>query len=187
VLVVSRLLPYKRVDLAIGACRQLGLRLVIVGEGPCYPALRAISDSTVEFRGRVSEPDLNGLLHGCIAVVQAGTEDFGLASLEANAAGRPTVAFAAGGALETVIDDTTGVLVAEQTVDGFVAGVDRVRRLDWNVEKLRRYADSFSDARFHREMLQLLAADERDLVEVPSDSQLLADETESAGTMALTA
>lgn len=158
VLVISRLLPYKRVDLAVAACQRLGLRLVVVGEGPCFPAIRAMAAPTTELRVRVSDSELNGLLHGCSALIQAGTEDFGLVPLEANAAGAPVIAYADGGALETVLDGKTGVLVYEQTVEGFVEALQRMRRIEWCREDLLEHAISFGEQRFHAEMLRLLEA-----------------------------
>ena len=152
VLAVSRLLPYKRVEIVAAACKQLGLRLVVVGEGPCYDEVKAAGSPHIEMRGRVDDEELNGLLHGCIAAVQAGTEDFGLGPLEANAAGRPAVAFAAGGALETVIDGVSGLLVHEQTVDAFAAAIDRARSMEWDIAKIRTHAESFSEPAFHADL-----------------------------------
>src|SRR5207237_868827 len=137
VLVVSRLLPYKRVEVVAGACRQLGLQLVVVGEGPAARAVAAAGGEHVELLGTVTDAELNGLLHGCLALVQAGAEDFGLTPLEANAAGRPAVAYAAGGALETVIDGKTGLLVYEDSVGAFADAIARAARIDWCDETIR--------------------------------------------------
>ncbi|MGQ0431096.1 MAG: glycosyltransferase [Microthrixaceae bacterium] len=156
-LVVSRLLPYKRVDLVVKACQRLGLRLVVVGEGPCYEELTSIAGGVVDFRGRVDDSELNGLLHGCVALVQAGTEDFGIAPLEANAAGRPVVAYAAGGALETVSDGKTGVLVHEQTAEAFAAALTQVRETVWDEDIIRAHADSFGERWFHHELAGAVA------------------------------
>lgn len=151
-LVVSRLLPYKRVDLVVKACQKIGLRLVVVGEGPSYEELSALADDSVELRGKVGDAELNGLLHGCVALVQAGTEDFGIAPLEANAAGRPVVAYAAGGALETVSDGKTGILVREQTAEAFARALKKVRRTAWDQDIIRAHADSFGESWFHHEL-----------------------------------
>lgn len=156
-LVVSRLLPYKRVDLVVQACQQLGLRLIVVGEGPSYDELTSLASGTTDFRGRVGDAELNGLLHGCVALVQAGTEDFGIAPLEANAAGRPVVAFAAGGALETVSDGKTGVLVHEQTADAFAAALQHVQDNVWDEDVIRAHADSFGELWFHHELSGAIA------------------------------
>lgn len=157
-LVVSRLLPYKRVDLVIEACRALGARLVAVGTGPAEKHLRGIAGPETEFRARVNEDELVDLLRKCTALVQAGTEDFGLVPVEVNAAGRPAVAHASGGALETVKDGVTGLLVREPTADAFAAALDDVRSRSWDPTELRRHAESFSEPRFHRTLLELIRA-----------------------------
>ena len=173
VLAVSRLLPYKRVDIVAAACKQLGVRLIVVGEGPCYDEVKAAGSPHIEMRGRVDDDELNGLLHGCITAVQAGTEDFGLGPLEANAAGRPAVAFAAGGALETVVDGVSGLLVHEQTVEAFAAAIDRARSMEWDVQKIRTHAESFSEPAFHADLALALS---NCMAEVPA--QLLVPEVE---------
>ncbi|MEK7215133.1 MAG: glycosyltransferase, partial [Chloroflexota bacterium] len=101
-LVASRLIPYKRVDLAVRAFTQLGLPLVVVGTGRDEAALRAIAGPSVRFEGYVSQTRLRALLEGCRGFIFPGEEDFGIAPVEAQASGRPVVAFAAGGALDTV-------------------------------------------------------------------------------------
>ncbi|MGH9277326.1 MAG: glycosyltransferase, partial [Acidimicrobiales bacterium] len=155
-LVVSRLLPYKRVDLAIAACEQLGVRLVVVGKGPADPGLRRLAGAWTEFRSSVSDDELRALISGCRLMIQAGDEDFGLAPLDANAAGRPAVAFAAGGALETVVDGETGVLFAEPSVASLADALRRAQNRTWDPAGLRRHAESFGEARFHRELLQVI-------------------------------
>jgi glycosyltransferase involved in cell wall biosynthesis len=158
VLVVSRLLPYKRVDLAIEACASVGARLVVVGTGPMDRELRACAvrrssgapgSFGVEFLTTADERELGWLLANCTAVVQAGEEDLGLVPLEANAASRPAVAFAAGGALETVADGTTGILFAEQTPDSLAKGLHAVEERAWDQSVLRAQAERFSETAFH--------------------------------------
>ena len=152
VLVVSRLLPYKRVDLVIDACRRLGIRLIVVGDGPARESLRLRGTGDVEFRTRVSDAELNGLLHGCTMLVQAGAEDFGLAPLEANAAGRPGIAYAAGGALETVVDGKTGLLVYEPSPEAFAAAIEQACGIDWAPNILRAHALAFGEERYFSQM-----------------------------------
>jgi glycosyltransferase involved in cell wall biosynthesis len=159
-LVVARLLAYKRVDLAIRACAKLRRHLVVVGTGPAEPALRGLAESlgaSVSFRGRVSEDELNGLLHGCTSVIQPGEEDFGLAPLEANAAGRPAVAYGAGGARSTVIDGKTGVLFHEQSVEALVAALHVIDAVPWDWTRLRDHAERFDEPTFHDNLLAVLA------------------------------
>lgn len=158
-LVVSRLLPYKRIDLVIHACAAMGRRLIVVGSGPARQALTALARSVapglVEFRSGLSDGALHRLLAGCTALVQAGREDFGLVPIEANAAGRPAVAFAAGGGLETVVDGTTGVHFTEQAGGALIAALERVESTPWDAALLRRHAEGFGEVRFHTEMCRL--------------------------------
>lgn len=159
-LVVARLLGYRRVDLAIEACARMGRKLVIVGTGPAEAHLRDLArrlHADVRFMGRVSEHELNGLLHGCTALIQPGEEDFGLAPLEANAAGRPTVAYASGGALTTTLQGLTGVLFPEQTVESLVSALWEVQQRVWDGDCLREHAACFGEAQFHRRLTGVLA------------------------------
>lgn len=116
-LVLSRLQSYKRIDLAVRAARDLGMTLKIVGRGPDEARLRSLGGPGVEFLGRVPDQERVRLLQRCSALIVPGKEDFGIVSLEAQAAGRPVIAFAAGGSLETVIDGQTGSFFHEPTVD----------------------------------------------------------------------
>jgi glycosyltransferase involved in cell wall biosynthesis len=124
-LVLSRLLPYKRIDLAVDAATSAGFPLDVVGDGPERGRLEARAGKTVRFLGRLPDGEVRGLLARCTALVQPGTEDFGLTIVEAQAAGRPPIAFAAGGALETVEDGVTGLLVTEESVDLLAAAMRR--------------------------------------------------------------
>lgn len=155
-LVLARSLAYKRLDLAIQACNELGARLVVVGDGPAHRELRSIAGPTIEFLGCRSEGDINRLLHHCTALIQPGREDFGIVPLEANAAGRPAVVFAAGGGVETVVDGVSGVHVHEQSVPAFVDALRRVERATWSPERIRAHAATFGEARFQRELLATL-------------------------------
>jgi len=150
-LVVGRLLPYRRVDLAVRAFSRAGRRLVVVGDGPARAALHAVAGPTVRFAGAVSDAELTGLYAGSRGVVVPGREDFGLVPLEANASGRPAVAFGDGGALDTVRDGKTGVLFAEQTPDAIMAAVARAESIDFDRELLAAHAARFGeDAFFER-------------------------------------
>ena len=155
-LVIARLLPYKRVDLVIAASRSLGLPLVVVGDGPAAAKLAALADDSVRFLTSIADEHLARLLAGCVALVQAGEEDFGIAPLEANAAGRPVVAFAAGGALETVVHGSTGVLFHEQTVKALAGALTQVAERHWDAGALVRHARQFEEERFHRGLLDVV-------------------------------
>jgi glycosyltransferase involved in cell wall biosynthesis len=115
-LVISRLLPYKRVDLVVAAARQLGLGLDVVGDGPLLDELRSAAGPGTTFHGAAPEETVTQLLETCSTVCVAGEEDFGIVAVEAQAAGKPVVAYGRGGARETVVDGVSGVLFDEQTV-----------------------------------------------------------------------
>ena len=122
-LIVSRLVPYRRIDLAVRAFNQLGLPLVIAGDGRDREALEAIAGPTITFLGRVPDEDLPDLFARCRAYVLPGVEDFGIAPVQAQAAGRPVIAFGAGGALDTVVEGKTGTFFREPTPEALAAAV----------------------------------------------------------------
>jgi glycosyltransferase involved in cell wall biosynthesis len=156
-LIVSRLIPYKRIDLAIDAFNKLGIRLKIVGSGGRdLSALRARAGKNVEFVGRVSDDELKKLYAGCRALVFPGEEDFGIAPLEANASGRPVVAYAGGGALDTVVDGKTGVLFDQQQPEQLIDAVKRVEASSWDGRDLRQHARKFDSQVFREQMLRLI-------------------------------
>jgi glycosyltransferase involved in cell wall biosynthesis len=145
---LSRLLPYKRVDLAIAAAQRVGMPLVVAGDGPDRRRLEALGGPSVRFLGRVADEDIPGLYAGAAAFFLGGKEDFGITPLEANAAGRPVVAYGAGGALETVRDGETGVLFGSQDADAATAALRRALAIDWSPDRLAAHADGFSAATF---------------------------------------
>ena len=147
-LIVSALVPYKRLDVAIDACRQLGARLKIVGQGPEESRLRAHANGDVDFLGWRTNEEIRDLYRDAAAVLLPGTEDFGMVPVEAQACGTPVVALGDGGACETVQDGVTGVLVADDSVAAFAAGLDRVRSLNRDPAVFRAHAERFSRAHF---------------------------------------
>ena len=153
---LARLLPYKRIDRAIEACERRGTRLIVVGRGPGRAGLRRIAGPLVEFREGVSDQELNRLLAGCTGLIQAGDEDFGLAPLEANAAGRPVVAYGVSGALETVVDGVTGVLFHEPTPESLCRAMDELESRTWDRRLLRAHAMSFNKERFKRRISEAI-------------------------------
>jgi glycosyltransferase involved in cell wall biosynthesis len=120
---VGRLIPYKRVDLAVRAFGQLGLPLVVIGDGRDRAALELLAGANVRFLGRVSEEEKRRYLAGCRAFVFPGEEDFGIAPLEAQAAGKPVIAFAGGGALDTIQAGITGEYFRQPTPDSLAEAV----------------------------------------------------------------
>lgn len=155
---LARLLPYKRIDRAIAACQRRGSRLIVVGHGPGSSSLRKLAGPLVEFRERVPDDELNRLLAGCTALIQAGDEDFGLAPLEANAAGRPVVAYGVSGALETVIDGETGVLFHDPSPESLCAAMDKIESREWDPRRLRTHAAAFNKERFKQRITEVVEA-----------------------------
>lgn len=150
-LVVSALVPYKRVDLAIKAAQRAKLPLTVVGDGPERESLEAIGGSGVRFLGWCTNEEIRDLYRSSIATILPGEEDFGIVPLEAQACGRPVVALGRGGALETVVDGETGVLV-EPGEDALADGLHRAARMTWDAATIRRHAETFSRNRFVREI-----------------------------------
>jgi glycosyltransferase involved in cell wall biosynthesis len=147
-LLVSALVPYKRVDIGIAACRLAGLPLKIVGRGPEEGRLRAMAGSHVEFLGWRNDEEIRDLYRQATAVLLPGIEDFGMVPVEAQACGTPVVALREGGACETVIDGVTGVLVEGDSADAFAAGLRRVQALAFDRPTIVENAQRFSRQRF---------------------------------------
>ncbi|KMQ52174.1 Glycosyl transferase [Chitinispirillum alkaliphilum] len=150
---VSRLVPYKRVDLIIEAFKKLKLPLLIVGDGPSRSQLEKISDSNIEFTGYVTPTRLENLLSRARAFVFCAEEDFGVANVEAQACGVPVIAFGRGGALETVIDKKTGLFFYKRSVDSLMEKIKEFIRTEDNFDplKIRENAERFPRSRFESE------------------------------------
>lgn len=157
-LVVSRLLPYKRVDLAVAAATSAGWPLDVVGEGPELERLRALAGPTVRFHGRLPDAEVTALIEGCAAFLLPGAEDFGITPVEANAAGKPVVAFARGGALETVADGVTGVFFHRQEPQAVEAAIRRALDLDVDPRALAEHATQFSREAFRERLCAVIDA-----------------------------
>jgi len=157
-LVVSRLLPYKRVDLAVDAATQAGIGLDVVGSGPQLDELRAGAGPTVTFHGRLPDEDVTALMEGCRALVLTGIEDFGITPVEANAAGKPVIAFGAGGVLETLEDGYSAAFFHEPTVEALLDAFNRCEALDTAPRQLAARAQRFSRAAFRDGMVNALSA-----------------------------
>jgi glycosyltransferase involved in cell wall biosynthesis len=155
-LVVSALVPYKRVDLAMMAARQAGVGLTVVGGGPERAALQRLAGDGIELVGWRSDEEIRNLYRSSVATILPGEEDFGIVPVEAQACGRPVVALGRGGALDTVIDGQTGVLVPEATVDALAAGLTRAVATTWDPAVIRRHAETFSRQRFVSEVRQVV-------------------------------
>ena len=147
-LIVSRLVAYKRVDLAVAAFNELGRPLRIIGDGPDRDALARLARPNVRFMGWLPDDEVAACYARCRAVVFPGEEDFGISALEANAAGRPVIAYGVGGALDTVIDGETGVLFREQTVTSLRSAVERCDAIAWSPARLCGHAERFNESVF---------------------------------------
>jgi glycosyltransferase involved in cell wall biosynthesis len=143
-LVVSRLVPYKRIDLAVKACTQRGKKLLVIGEGPYRNRLEAMAGPSVSFLGRGTDEDVEYHVARCRALLFPGEEDFGMAPVEAAAAGRPTIAYRAGGALETIVEKVTGSFFDQQTVECLGDAIEAFEREQWSTVALRQHSKTFS-------------------------------------------
>lgn len=156
-LVVSRLIPYKRVDLAVRACTALNLPLVVVGDGRDRKSLEALAGPTVRFMGYVSAEQRRELLSRCRAFIFPGEDDFGIAPVQALASGRPVIAFRAGGALDTVVPGITGEYFTEPTVDSLSEVLAAFQADRYDPEVNVRQAERFDRPRFRRRLLEWMA------------------------------
>jgi glycosyltransferase involved in cell wall biosynthesis len=157
--IASRLLPYKRIDLAIDAAQLAGVKLLVAGDGPAMAQLRERArSSTTTLLGFVDDATINALLGHAIAAIVPGEEDLGLVPIEAAAAGRPTIAFRGGGATETVIEDTTGAFFNEATPQSLAAVLRRFNPGHYDARRLRAHAEGFSPQRFIERFQAIVAA-----------------------------
>ena len=157
-LVVSRLMPYKRIDLAIQACNRLQLPLVLIGSGRDEQRLQKMAGPTIRFLGRLSDAEVLHYYAHCRAFILPGEEDFGITPLEAQASGRPVVAYRAGGALASVIDGVTGTFFQEQTVESLAATLAAFDETRYDPQIIRDHGLEFDKPRFHRRILQFIEA-----------------------------
>jgi glycosyltransferase involved in cell wall biosynthesis len=155
-LVVSRLIPYKRVDLAVKACTELDLPLLVGGSGRDRERLEKIAGPTVQFLGYVPDADLPDLMARCAAFIFPGLEDFGITPVQAQAAGRPVIAFRGGGALDTVVEGKTGLFFDEQTVESLCGALSRFDPSHFDLRVCRENALRFDRAVFERDIMRMV-------------------------------
>lgn len=147
-LVLSRLISYKKIDLAIEACKKLNRRLVVIGDGPDRKRLEKLAGKQTKFLGRQPDEIVTKYASQCRALLFPGEEDFGMVPLEINASGRPVIAYGAGGALETVIDGATGMFFKEQTTESLATAIEEFESRRWNRRLMRRHAEKFDTGVF---------------------------------------
>jgi len=151
-LIVSALVPYKRIDVAIEACRRVGATLRIAGDGPDRDRLEQLANGHVEFVGHLSDDQIRDEYRRALAVLLPGEEDFGIVPVEAQACGRPVVALARGGALETITDRETGIFFDDLTPASMAAALEGVAAAQFDPERLRANAQRFSRERHVEQM-----------------------------------
>lgn len=154
---VGRLVKYKRFDLAVAACKQLGRPLRIIGDGPERAALEKDSGAHIQFLGTLSHAQIREELARAHALLFGGLEDFGSVQVEAQAMGCPVIAYGAGGALEVVRDRETGVLFQEQTAESMVQAMRRADGLRFDMQALRANAMRFSIENFRTRVMQVIS------------------------------
>ena len=155
--IVSALVPYKRIDIAIDACARIGARLRIVGDGPDRAHLERHAGPHVEFVGALSDEGVREEYRRAAAVIMPGEEDFGIVPVEAQACGRPVVALARGGALESVVDNETGILFERPDAGSLAGALERLGRTRFDPARLRAHAGQFARARHAERMREVIA------------------------------
>lgn len=156
-LVVSRLSAYKKIDIAVHAFNKLGKRLIIVGDGPQMAYLKSIAAPNVELLGRIADEKVTQLVNNCKAFVFPAFEDFGIVVVEAQAAGKPVIAYGEGGATETVIDGQTGLFFREQSVKSIIEAVKKFETRKFDPKECQKQAEKFSKEVFKKNILDFVS------------------------------
>ncbi|MDI4644169.1 glycosyltransferase family 4 protein [Cohnella hashimotonis] len=157
-LVVSRLVSYKRIDVAVEACSLLGERLIVVGDGPDRERLARLAGPNVSFLGRLPDGEVERLMRGCRALLFPGVEDFGITPLEVNACGRPVIAYREGGAQDTIRQGLNGLFFDKQTRESLARTLLGFQSWTWDPARIRAYAAGFGEERFEREIRAAVSA-----------------------------
>lgn len=150
--IVSRLVGYKRFDLAVKACTELNKKLVIIGDGPEREKLEAIAGDSVTFLGRQPDEVVRKYMSECKALLFPGLEDFGIVPVEAQACGRPVICYGKGGVLDSVIDGKTGVYFNEQTVDSLKEAILKFESMKFDKKTIRKHALTFDEKEFQKKI-----------------------------------
>lgn len=151
-LILSRLVPYKKVDLAVKAFNELGLPLVVIGDGVERQKLESMAKDNIKFLGRQPDSVIKEYYSKCRAFLFPGDEDFGITPLEAQASGRPVIAFGKGGALETVVENESGVFFEKQTVESLKYAVKKFENIKFDKQIIRKHAEEFDEDIFKQKI-----------------------------------
>ena len=157
-LVLSRLLSYKRIDLAVAAATKLNRPLVVIGDGPARAQLQQQAGPSVKFLGWQSDETVARYAARCRALLFPGEEDFGMTPLEVNAAGRPVIAYRSGGALETVVDGVTGLFFNEPTTESLADAIEDFETRSFDRFAIRRHAEKFDRTVFASRFIEFLTS-----------------------------
>jgi glycosyltransferase involved in cell wall biosynthesis len=157
-LIVSRMIPYKRIDIAIEAFNKLQKPLVIIGDGYDRKRLESLAGSTVTFLGRQPDEVIVEYYSKCKGFILAGEEDFGITPLEAQSSGRPVIAYGKGGALETVVENVTGLFFDEPTADSIIKAVQKFETIPFDPLTIREHANRFNESRFKQEIMDYITS-----------------------------
>ena len=167
-LTVGRLIPYKRIDLAVKACTAAKRRLDVIGDGPETGRLRSIAGPGVRFLGFREDAEIREAYRRCRAFLFPGFEDFGITPLEAQACGRPVLAYGKGGALETVTDGRTGLFFQNQTPEALIQSMEEFETRQWNPALIRKHAQTFDRDIHRRKILAALQQGWKEFRDIPS-------------------
>lgn len=155
-LIVSRLIGYKNIDLAVRVFSQTGRKLIVIGDGPQRQQLQQLASDSVKILGRLSDREIQAHYGRCRAFIFPGDEDFGITPLEAMACGKPVIALQKGGALETIVDNETGIFFKEPHEAALQEALERFEKMTWDSVAIRRHAETFSTASFLEKTERLL-------------------------------
>lgn len=158
-LIVSRLVTYKKIDLAVEAFNKLGLPLVIIGDGPEKDKLQKCAKDNIKFLGRLSDKEIKEYYSKCKAFIFPGEEDFGITPVECQASGRPVIAYGRGGALDTVLENKTGLFFKNQTSESLIDAVKKFEEsgVEYTKEQIKKYSEKFSVDRFKDKFLDFIS------------------------------
>lgn len=155
-LVVSRLVPYKRVDLAIEVCNQLKVNLVIVGSGSDESRLKSMAGSTIQFTGRLTDQELIRYYQQAKALLMPQEEELGLVALEAQSFGLPVISYRQSGAAELIIEGQTGILFDHQNTKSLITAIQKFSKMEWDKKECQKNASRFSKEKFKKEFKEIV-------------------------------